>query len=771
MNVLCLLCALGVVLPNAGEVPVLEAGASLALAPVNGQVWFRVLERDYALLDLEVIPGGRLTAYYDNGDVVITSLNGRLVLSAYSAYWFWVMAESAAPVVVSLENRLPETVRLPYSGEVGAGVMAQAFRVAPETSGRHQIRLTGDSAADLDLEIYGAGNRLWAGSYSPDSNEKVIIDLLATDTVTVLVSRYKKGGTGQFTLDIQRIGDFRVLEGSVRMQSRPDRIERFLLPQRRRMSLLHLAFQGDDDLDLFVRGEDQMVLWSSTSYSPSEMIMIPGGNETLVAEVVNYPGDDGENPWFVLLLSEPDTVVTSPAGTLSMEISGGIAPLICYSPGSEGFYRVSSLFEKTHSGTLRLFRRPGEASVLMATQRGDEEFMAWIGEADSVWIAPGFARADREGECVISLEPGTPSPVQSEARHSVHHTGEMTRYFTAGGDRGSILVIRLSGEPNELDMDMLVSGPGFDLQAQGGESHTDSASDEAVAVYCEASADYGITVYSYDRVAQGSFSISVENIPVHTLAPGTPEPETWAILVGISGYSDLVDILSRCSMDAMDMREFLLGQGVRQEQMVILVDQTATVEAFENAIQSVIGRAGPEDRLVVFFSGHGSRQPPGSGGPEEPDTMNEVLCFYDGNIVDDHLAESVRRFPGMTMLFLDACHSGGFVHDFSREDNILILTAAREDLTVSERILTPILLQGSRGEADANGDRRITARELVDYVDRVLQRVCPFCDTILDDGPSRLCQGCGEVLKGENRIPRPQQGLYTNPDRVIWTVN
>jgi hypothetical protein len=224
-------------------------------------------------------------------------------------------------------------------------------------------------------------------------------------------------------------------------------------------------------------------------------------------------------------------------------------------------------------------------------------------------------------------------------------------------------------------------------------------------------------------------------------------------------------------MDAMDMREFLLGQGVTPDHMLILVDQNATLDAFNDALDQVLVRAGSEDRLVIFFSGHGNRNSPGSGGPEEPDVMNDVICFHDDDMTDDDLARRTREFPGQTLIFLDACHSGGFVNDFRPGDNALVLTAAREDLSVSERILTPILLQGSRGVADTNGDGTITAGELAGHVDEVLQRVCPFCDTILDAGSSRLCPGCGEVLKGENRIPRPEQGVFMPASTVVWKVS
>jgi len=219
------------------------------------------------------------------------------------------------------------------------------------------------------------------------------------------------------------------------------------------------------------------------------------------------------------------------------------------------------------------------------------------------------------------------------------------------------------------------------------------------------------------------------------------------------------------------MRELLLGQGVAPDHMMVLVDENATRDAVNEALDQVFLRAGPEDRLVIFFSGHGNRNSPGSGGPEEPDAMNDVICFHDGDMTDDDLARRTREFPGQTLLFIDACHSGGFVNDFRQGDNALVVTAAREDLSVSERILTPILLQGSRGDADTDGDGAITAGELAGYVDEVLQRVCPFCDTILDAGSSRLCPGCGEVLKGENRIPRPEQGVFMPASTVVWRVD
>ena len=131
------------------------------------------------------------------------------------------------------------------------------------------------------------------------------------------------------------------------------------------------------------------------------------------------------------------------------------------------------------------------------------------------------------------------------------------------------------------------------------------------------------------------------------------------------------------------------------------------------------------------------------------------------------LIDSLAVSP--VFLFFDACFSGGFVNDFSAGSNVLILTAAREDLSVSERILTPILLQGSRGDADSNGNGYVSALELMTYIDEKLQLICPECDAELSEN-TYVCPDCGAVLKGDNAVPRPQQGMFLIEDIELWKV-
>ncbi len=107
------------------------------------------------------------------------------------------------------------------------------------------------------------------------------------------------------------------------------------------------------------------------------------------------------------------------------------------------------------------------------------------------------------------------------------------------------------------------------------------------------------------------------------------------------------------------------------------------------------------------------------------------------------------------------------MNDFRPGDDVLVVTAAREDRSVSERILTPVLLEASRGAADTDGNGIVTAGELVEYVDGMLARICPVCDAVVNERMAE-CPECGTVLKGEYRIPRPEQGLFMPGDTEVW---
>ncbi|MCK5786193.1 MAG: caspase family protein [Candidatus Sabulitectum sp.] len=767
-----LVVLIAVTLPDAVTVPGINAGETVESAGTEGYQWVRILESDYTVLEVASSPAVPMTAYNNAGEPLAFSLNGDpLVLSAYSDYWFWIKAQSDEPVEFTV--RYVDAEPVGSSGilsSLSSAEMAEIWTFTAEEEGDWKFLISGtDDISDLDLELYGAGNALWAGSYSTNSSEKLSLALLEGESIQVVVSRYNKGGSGDYSLEIMRSGEMDVLTGSLSGDAISGSIKRFKLPVMESEALLELTFENQGDIDLLVRDSHGEVLYSSTTYLYSEGLVIPAGDSPSVVEVLPYDVGEGLEafPYRLNLVHSSEEI--REARAVEVETGYGSSALLRFIAPSSGFYTISGLFDKLRDGDVRLFDSYGEPAVFLMTERGNESFSFWTEQGDTLWISPGFMDSASGGLCRVSVEPTVSEPVVGQTHGRIDETTNSQKFYTVHGEAGSTLVIELRGDQRDFDLDMLVSGPGYALQAQGGLSNTDSAADESVALYCQEDAVYGVTVYAYTRDGEGTFTLETERIPSETLAPGnTASADSWAVVAGISGYESRADILSRSSMDAIEFYRFLRDdQNIDSDHMVLLVDAEARADAFRNAVSDICQRAGSDDRLILFYSGHGSQEPPGSGGSEESDGVNEVLCFYNEDISDDEMHDLVSGFPGSVYLFTDACNSGGFVNDFSQGDNILILTAAREDKSVSERVLTPILLEGSRGAADSNGNGVITAEELVEYVDSMMARICPVCDSVVDEGMVE-CPECGTVLKGEYRIPRPEQGLFLNPDESVW---
>lgn len=771
-SIFLFIAALAVTLPDAVRVPGVDAGETVFSAEAHGYQWIRILESDYAVIEVTSSPAVPMTAYDNSGEPLSFSTSGEpLVLSAYSDYWFWVKAVSDEPVEFTVEYLDPEPVTSQgILSSLASSEMAEIWTFTAEEEGKWNFLVRGtDDIADLDLELYGAGNSLWAGSYSANSMEKLSMGLLEGESLQVVVSRYNKGGSGDYSLEIMRSGDMDVLSGSITADAIKGNVQRYRLPGLQSEALLEMTYEDEGDLDILVRNAHGEILYSSSTYLFSEGLLIPAGDLPAVVEVHPYDtGEDLEEFPYRLSLTQVTADVRQ-FRPVDVETGFGQSALCRFIAPSSDFFTISGVFDKLRDGDVRLFSSYGEPSAFMMTDRGDERFCFWTQRGDTLWIAPGFMSSTSGGSCEVSVELSETEPIAGLVHGRIDETTAAQRFYTVHGEAGSTLVIELRGDQREFDLDMLVSGPGYVLQAEGGVSNTDNAADESVTMYCEEDAVYGVTVYAYTRGGQGTFTIEAERIPSERLPAGNPaSDQTWAVVAGISGYESRADILSRASMDAIDFYRFLRDdQGVHSDRIVLLVDAEARADAFRNAVNDISSRADSGDRLVVFYSGHGSQEPPGSGGSEEPDGMNELLCFYDEDISDDEMRELLAGFPGTVHLFADACNSGGFVNDFSASDDILILTAAREDKSVSERVLTPILLEGSRGAADADGDGVITAGELVEYVDGIMARICPVCDSVVNQGMSE-CPECGTVLKGDYRIPRPEQGLFLNSDEIVW---
>ncbi|MBS3822152.1 MAG: caspase family protein, partial [Phycisphaerae bacterium] len=104
--------------------------------------------------------------------------------------------------------------------------------------------------------------------------------------------------------------------------------------------------------------------------------------------------------------------------------------------------------------------------------------------------------------------------------------------------------------------------------------------------------------------------------------------------------------------------------GFRAEDCKTLFSRSATADAIRQAFrQWLIEGTKPGDRVVFYYSGHGS-QLKDTGG-EEADGMDEVLCATDfqkdgtGGVRDDELGRWLDELKDRNVtVLIDACHSG-----------------------------------------------------------------------------------------------------------------
>lgn len=148
----------------------------------------------------------------------------------------------------------------------------------------------------------------------------------------------------------------------------------------------------------------------------------------------------------------------------------------------------------------------------------------------------------------------------------------------------------------------------------------------------------------------------------------------YALLVGIDAYPSPIPPLSGCVNDVDGMAALLRERvGDADLDLTVLVDAEATRVAVTDGCAQHLGRAGPEDVALFYYSGHGSQQ----ATPEElwdlePDHRNETLVCVDSrtegswDLADKELAGLLHGIASSgchTLVVLDCCHAGDGTRD------------------------------------------------------------------------------------------------------------
>ena len=218
----------------------------------------------------------------------------------------------------------------------------------------------------------------------------------------------------------------------------------------------------------------------------------------------------------------------------------------------------------------------------------------------------------------------------------------------------------------------------------------------------------------------------------HHSSPG----QTYAVIIGIADYQALTyrtGDLRFSDRDARQVAAFLRsksGGSVPESHIRLLTNKQATLSAINQAL-TIFQRAGANDRVILYFSGHGL---PDGFVPYDakPGQLTRILTYA---IIKAgfHDASATTK-----LCIADACLSGGLtrqrtnpstIKPRTKDTNVAMILASRstqyalEDGRLAGGAFTYFLLKGLGGLGDLNRDGIVTIKELYQYVSpRVTKR-------------------------------------------------
>ncbi len=224
-----------------------------------------------------------------------------------------------------------------------------------------------------------------------------------------------------------------------------------------------------------------------------------------------------------------------------------------------------------------------------------------------------------------------------------------------------------------------------------------------------------------------------------TAVPTLSQGDLYAVVVGISQYKNpAVPSLRGAANDAKSFADFLETQRdlFADIGIELLTDELATKANIEKKLTDIIRRAGKNDTIVLFLSGHGSVD------PKRP----SQFFFLTHDSDPDALEASSVNMSGMVflknlecprvVLIADTCHSGGLLEgraksrlnplktlarDLGSSAGKVVITSSRPDeYSLESRyresgVFTHWFLEGLKGAADKEGRGVVTINEAYNY--------------------------------------------------------
>lgn len=201
---------------------------------------------------------------------------------------------------------------------------------------------------------------------------------------------------------------------------------------------------------------------------------------------------------------------------------------------------------------------------------------------------------------------------------------------------------------------------------------------------------------------------------------------TYALVVGVSKYENSANDLAQTTKDAKAFKKVL---DHHTKDISIVTSGYATKQKIKENLSAICNRAGVQDRIIFYFSGHGT-----PGG----------IAAHDGIVWYDELSDIMKRTSAKEIYcFIDACHAGtmmaaknvdtepyaAFKSVINKKGTSSVFFVAcrsdeysYENPWIGKGFFTQALLKGIRGKSDTNGDKKVSVIELFTYIYNDVQK-------------------------------------------------
>lgn len=168
--------------------------------------------------------------------------------------------------------------------------------------------------------------------------------------------------------------------------------------------------------------------------------------------------------------------------------------------------------------------------------------------------------------------------------------------------------------------------------------------------------------------------------------------------------------------------DFFRGRGIPRDRVVYLRDEEATQQRIDRAFADLLGRIGPNDLLIVYYCGHGSRSDDGE---------DVYLASYDAGDegVDGWSVNSIPRTISRqsrcsrVLWLMDCCYSGQAARALTQQKGgpafACVTSSAASQSSTEHWTFTDAVLDALRGHAyvDLDQDGSVTLAELAQHVE------------------------------------------------------